>query len=60
MKSFLPGSLAAVIDDSDTGPFEDDPAYLRTLEALTTLQVMAYKLGCGSAHGPPSALAADA
>ena len=45
VKGFLPGSLADVIDDANDGPFEDDTAYLRTLEALTTLQVMAYKLG---------------
>ena len=45
IQGFLPGTLADVVDDAETGPFKDDATYLRTLEALTTLQVMAYKLG---------------
>lgn len=45
IKSLLPGALSDIVDDADSGPFADDAAYLHTLEALTTLQVMAYKLG---------------
>lgn len=45
IKGFLPGALADVVDDADTGAFANDESYLQTLEALTTLQVMAYKLG---------------
>ena len=44
IRAFLTGPLDQVVDDADEGPFDDDAAFLRTLEALTTLQVVAYKL----------------
>ena len=44
VRAFLSGPLAATLDEADTGPFADNADFLRTYEALTTLQVIAYKL----------------
>lgn len=44
VRAFLTGPLAKVLDEPEEGPFQDNASYLRTYEALTTLQVIAYKL----------------
>mmetsp|Transcript_55125 Transcript_55125/g.109460 ORF Transcript_55125/g.109460 Transcript_55125/m.109460 type:complete len:1218 (-) Transcript_55125:466-4119(-) len=44
VRAFLSGPLADVLDEPEEGAFEDNAAYLRTYETLTTLQVVAYKL----------------
>ena len=44
VRAFLTGPLAATLDEPDEGPYADNAAYLRTLEALTTLQVVGYKM----------------
>lgn len=44
IKALLSGDVARVADEPDVGPFADDADFLRTLEALMTLQGTAYKL----------------
>ena len=44
VRALLPGALAAILDDDETGPFADHTAFLSTYEAYTTLKVMAHKL----------------
>ena len=44
VRTFLPITLHAVLDEPETGAFESEEAYVRTLEALITLEVQAYKL----------------
>jgi SpoVK/Ycf46/Vps4 family AAA+-type ATPase len=43
IKALLPAALGPVIDGPESGPFKDEAEFLYTLEALTTLQVIAYK-----------------
>ena len=44
IKAFLTGPLALVVDEPESGPFADEGAYMRTLEACLTLEVVAHKL----------------
>lgn len=44
IRALLSGVLEQVVDAADDGPFASDQDYLNTLEALTTLEVIAYKL----------------
>ena len=44
IKAFLTGPLALVVDEPDTGPFATEACFLRTLEACSTLEVVAHKL----------------
>ena len=45
VRAILPASLASVLSESDDAvPFADNSDYIRTLEALLTLQVALFKL----------------
>ena len=44
IRAFLTPSVVGVLDDADTGPFASEAEYLRTLEALLTLEVQVYKM----------------
>ena len=44
VRAFFPGTLAGIVDEPDEGPFQDNTDYLRTLEALYTLQVTLFKI----------------
>ena len=44
VRAYFPGTLASIVDEPSEGPFKDNADYLRTLEALYTLQVTLFKI----------------
>ena len=44
VRAYFPGTLASIVDEPSEGPFKDNTDYLRTLEALYTLQVTLFKI----------------
>eukprot|EP00966_Prymnesium_polylepis_P243842 5639293-Prymnesium_polylepis.1 len=50
VRPYLPHGLAAALDEPEDGPYSDNAAFLRDLEALSTLQVAVYKLSLEVGH----------